>query len=92
MSNKCSHDTYYGQFVTGKVIEELVTMMTVERIKSSTDEHMNDIPLKHWDSLRLPQDSYTLLMEADKCGGSPSDKVCIFKAGARQIQKDANQY
>lgn len=89
MKGECTHNEYYDQFVTKGVIN-LVKSIGEDRIKKSTDEHFNDIPLKEWDGLHR----YILGMagrsiaEASNGGVSLSDTVCVAKAAARRIRGD----
>jgi hypothetical protein len=78
-----AHRRYFGQFVTQRTIHRVVDAIGADRIKASTDEHMNDIPLYLWDRLvtMLPGsarfkeagDYYTL-----------ANGVCLAKEAARQ--------
>lgn len=55
--------------------------------KNSTDKHMNDIPLRKWDSLRIyPRDG-----AMKECGDylTLAGKVCIAKAAARMIKEES---
>ena len=98
---KCSHKEYYRQFVTHSVLHVVRNRIGADKIKNSTDPHMNDIPLKLWDqlahSIRGAID--TKLFKAcnnvtyaeesrDKFLWSLSDAVCIAKAAARIIKKE----
>ena len=89
MAGDCSHDTYYAQF--GEHLTDLVAQtIGVDRILKSTDPHLNDIPLKRWDSL-APAVRWRvgrLIGEANETGGvSLSDCVCAAKSAARLIQE-----
>lgn len=78
-----AHRRYFGQFVTPGTISRVVNTIGADRIRASTDPHMNDIPLKLWDALApgLPGSSgfakagdyYTL-----------GNGVCLAKEAARQ--------
>jgi hypothetical protein len=78
-----AHRRYFGQFVTQRTINRVVQSIGADRIKASTNEHMNDIPLHLWDRLvpGLPGSSrfkeagdwYTL-----------ANGVCLAKEAARQ--------
>jgi hypothetical protein len=89
MNNECDHDTYYGQFVSSAIVELVADSIGVDRIRASTDEHMNDIPLRDWDQLET---GIGLLVHKDHRkksgeGWSSSTAVCIAKAAARRIQR-----
>jgi hypothetical protein len=75
---------YFGQFVTDGTKTRVLQSIGLERLMTSTDPHLNDIPLVLWDRLTpgLPGsagfakagDYYTL-----------SNGVCLAKEAARQI-------
>ena len=79
-----AHRRYFGQFVTDGTKYRVLSAIGLDRLKASTDPHLNDIPLKLWDQLtpQLPGsagfskagDYYTL-----------SNGVCLAKEAARQI-------
>ncbi len=46
-----AHRAYYAQYVTPEAVRGVVSYVGAERILASTDEHMNDIPLRLWDSM-----------------------------------------
>lgn len=88
MNKECSHSEYYHQF--GKHLTGLVgNIIGVDRIKASTDEHFNDIPLAKWDGMMEPirLSIGRLISDANGSGGiSLSDCVCSAKAAARIIK------
>lgn len=51
MSNKCSHREYYSQFVNDDVKSHVIKHIGLSKLLSSKDKHLNDIPLREWDSL-----------------------------------------
>ena len=79
-----AHRRYFGQFVTDGTKSRVLSAIGLDRLKASTDPHLNDIPLKIWDQLtpQLPGsagfskagDYYTL-----------ANGVCLAKEAARQI-------
>lgn len=79
-----AHRAYFGQFVTTATIARVVSAIGAERIKASTDPHMNDIPLHEWDSLvpYLPGSAGFA-----KVGDwySNANGVCLAKEAARQF-------
>lgn len=82
-----SHREYYAQFVTEGVKQLVEKRIGIDRLKKSTDEHLNDIPLKTWDNLfstGVPKYIGDKLREA---GDFPTmaGAVCILKEAARQI-------
>jgi hypothetical protein len=88
MDHSVSHQEYYSQFVTPAILSLVRSAIGKKNIKTSTDEHFNDIPLHRWDLLA----SYPVMMAASKplkeCGDgfSLSGVVCIAKAAARIIK------
>lgn len=88
MSDKSpdAHFRYYSQFATPAVQAIVARAIGVDRIKRSTDPHLNDIPLREWDALApaVRMCSGRLIAEANTGGGvSLSDCVCTAKAAAR---------
>jgi hypothetical protein len=83
MERECTHREYYAQFVTDTTRGMVARLIGVERLRESTDEHLNDIPLQHWDRLpiTLPRGS----MQAAGDWLSLAGKVCILKEAARQL-------
>jgi hypothetical protein len=94
MANECTHAEYYDQFVSEGLMNAVGSAIGVKRIKESTDEHFNDIPLQQWDNLQGLVGAYcgSALAEsnASTSGGvrgiSLSDSVCVAKAAARRIK------
>ena len=101
MDKKCTHQEYFAQFVTNAVRNAVLNGIGRESILESSDEHLNDIPLSHWDALvgypgdnwpgyanwhcRLPIDR-KLIKEAGEWV-TASTLVCIAKEAARQIKE-----
>lgn len=83
MSGSATHAEYYGQFVTDMTKKAVSAYIGMEKLRASTDEHMNDIPLKLWDSAPV----YTIQGAFEKCGDffTLSAKVCIAKQAARMV-------
>lgn len=99
MEGRATHRQYYGQFVNDEVKHSVMYKFGLERLLASTDEHLNDLPLREWDALggfifrygeivSRPATFYPidgkLLKEAGE-GYSPAVAVCVFKEAARQI-------
>lgn len=85
MDNLCTHNEYYGQFVTESIKEILKHRIGEDKITNSEDEHFNDIPLKLWDDLPINSTTGDKMRECDDfltLGG----KVCIYKAAARMLR------
>lgn len=89
LKKNVTHDQYYGQFVTDAVIKTLLSCINVDRIKSSTDKHFNDIPMNEWDKLS-PMIGMLVGKKIEKAnikgGISLSDLVCTAKAAARVVR------
>jgi hypothetical protein len=82
MNKEVTHRQYYGQFVTPSIKDMVVRRVTIDRIKSSTDENFNDIPLQEWDWLTdYLSNCYP---DGNNCLAS---KVCILKEAAKQIKE-----
>ena len=100
LNREVDHETYYDQFVNKAVRDTVSLCIGESRIKASTDEHFNDIPLENWDRMSfhklrdgtvvpaiLPDWCLQAVSKANGSGGySLSDVVCIAKAAARQIR------
>lgn len=87
MSNKCSHREYYAQFVTPG-IRTIVWKRFGDRLLKSTDNYLNDIPLKQWDGLEplIRAEAGRALALANGRGGvSLSDCVCVAKEAGKQL-------
>ena len=92
INGDCTHDEYYGQFVSRGVILAVERMVGATRIVESQDQHFNDIPLHVWDALNAPIRHICgqSISEANGSGGiSLSDTVCVAKQAAKQIKEGA---
>ena len=101
MAGKCTHHEYYKQFVNDRVLAIVKRYIGMDAIDRSTDEHMNDIPLKKWNELH--QIRYAIngplwiecnnAIYANNAGGrflwTVADQVCIAKAAARILKAKA---
>ena len=87
MSNKCTHEEYYGQLVT-QGMKEHVARAIPQGLAKSTDPAFNDIPLSTWDRLGMV---YNLTAEFKELGDirSKAGIVCVLKEAARQVKEDA---
>lgn len=92
INGKINHNDYYAQFVTPQMLDSIASYIGSDKLLSSTDPHLNDIPLKQWDFLPWEQSAFDKVREANGTGGvSLSDKVCIWKNAARQfIEREKN--
>lgn len=79
-----THRAYLSQFVTPDTITYVATKVGHNRLMSSTDRYLNDIPLHIWDRLTtvLPF-NYDALREAGETA-SLGTLVCVAKEAARQ--------
>lgn len=75
--------TYYGQFVTPELIRRVVRHIGVDDLRKSTDEHLNDIPLRWWEEMSVGADVVAKLAEVGDFL-SAATKVCILKEAGRQ--------
>lgn len=75
---------YYAQFVTPRAVVAVKQCIGLERLKSSTDKHLNDIPLELWDKLSYAAFSSPNIGLAGEWK-TPATAVCILKEAARQI-------
>lgn len=86
------HREYYAQFVTRWTRSTVVHFIGAERIRASTDPHMNDIPLHDWDRLdaviRAPGARIHKAINGTSAW-SLSDTVCVAKEAARQFKEQA---
>lgn len=84
MSHECSHRDYYGQFVTEQVKSRVLRVIGKESIQASTDEHLNDIPLRLWDALG-PVGNSAQWEATEGDWPSMAGRVCIYKEAAKQL-------
>ena len=90
MNKDFTHAEYYGQFSSENVVAAVANYIGTDKLLNSTDEHLNDIPLKIWDYapwFGMQRDIATANSSTYKDGAlctSPSDKVCAVKAAARK--------
>jgi hypothetical protein len=91
MNHVCTHEQYYGQFVTGYIRATVATLIGTDAIKKSKDAHFNDIALKQWDNLLKPLGSSKLAANLKACGDwwGLLACVCIAKEAARQIKANS---
>ena len=86
MTNKCTHEEYYGQLVT-QVMKDHIARAIPQSLARSTDPHFNDIPLSTWDRLGM---MYGLRSEFKELGDfrSKAGIVCVLKEAARQVKEE----
>ena len=87
MSDKCTHEEYYGQLVTQGMKDHIVRAIP-QAVARSTDPVFNDIPLSTWDRLGS---AYSLRDEFRALGDikSSAGVVCVLKEAARQVKAEA---
>ena len=75
------HRKYYAQFVNQSTINAVVRQIGKANLLASTDEYLNDIPLKLWDNCQC-----IMAMRMEEAGDylTIAGKVCILKEAARQ--------
>lgn len=89
LNHGSSHREYYAQFVNIRAKSLVKKFIGIDRLRESTDESFNDIPLKKWDSLIyfIDYESINKLKDAGDfltiAGG-----VCLLKEAARQILEE----
>lgn len=104
MNGQNLHRAYYGQFVNDQVKREVLQFIGLPALLASTDEHLNDIPMKKWDALggfafgfqgvmimkpsTIEPVDINLIREAGE-GVSASTMVCIYKEAAKQIIEES---
>ena len=86
MSDKCTHEEYYGQLVT-QGMKDHIARAIPQALAKSTDPVFNDIPLSTWDRLGM---AYSLRSEFEALGDIKSDAgmVCVLKEAARQVKEE----
>lgn len=83
LDREISHQDFY-RWLGNAIGVKTLPGRILELLPGSTDEHLNDIPLKLWDV----QDSYVRAM-AGRAGlrvWSLSDTVCVLKCLAREVK------
>ena len=88
LNGSCTHQEYYGQFVSPGTKRRVITGIGKERILSSECPHFNDIPLVIWDRIvhMLP-----VAMSFESVGdyATQAGLVCTAKEAARQLKEEA---
>jgi len=86
VTGRCTHEEFYGQFVTAPILHYVQIKLGLEAIVNSKDRAFNDIPLEKWDEAGLAICSCRATMKLDNADNSVSTGVCIAKEAARQIK------
>jgi hypothetical protein len=93
LNSECTHREYYSQFVNEGIKNLVRSGIGEKRIKESlpVDEHLNNIPLKEWDSLGayiVSSPNVRAKIKEAGDGYSQAGAVCILKEAARQIAEE----
>lgn len=51
MNKEITHRKFFAQFVDDNIKQDVLNSIDLKSLLESTDEHLNDIPLKKWDNL-----------------------------------------
>lgn len=90
LDNECTHDQYYGQFVTESTINTVLSYFSKEKLIEyyASDKKLNNIKLSVWDRMPL----YAATYKMKDCGDylTMSGHVCILKRAARMIIEGTN--
>jgi hypothetical protein len=89
ITGQCTHEQFYGQFVTAPILHYVQLKIGLEAIVNSKDDAFNDILLEKWDEAGLAIRSCRMTMKLDDADNSVSTGVCIAKEAARQIKERA---
>lgn len=102
MAKRCTHEQFYGQFVTPGVHRLVRSFIGEASILRSTDPDFNDIPLQLWDRMHplitdiVKSERGSVARHADPIPDQPrsfswslSNSVCVAKEAARQIKVHA---
>ena len=99
MEDRLTHAQYYeawSEWIGHRAVERLVLHVAVmERLRASTDPHLNDIPLVLWDQKhRLMQQLVREAMKREgikKWSWSLGDTVCVLKAEAQRMLRERDR-
>jgi len=87
LSNDCTHEQYYNQFVNDTIISRVSQFIGVDKIKAAMqhERELNSIPLAKWDIVAY--NLYDVSAKMKECGDylTLAGGVCIAKAAARLI-------
>ena len=101
MDGEISFAGYYSQFLDDKTEAEMFSQISLEELKKSKDEHLNDIPMRKWDAIsgivfrgsemiqgpRIRKEFADRIQLAQE-GISAATLVCIYKQQARKTLND----
>lgn len=90
LDHECTHDQYYGQFVTESTIQTVLSYFSKEKLTEyyASDKNLNNIKLSVWDRMPLYASTYKM----KDCGDwlTAAGQVCILKRAARMIIEGIN--
>ena len=90
LNKECTYREYYGQFVTDYIKQSVARHIGMKRLKASTDEHMNDIDLRTWDSTPgIATHSTSNAMKERGDYLTQAGITCIAKEAARQLLEES---
>lgn len=86
-SQRQAHSEYYGQYVNDSIKDVVLSVISIEDIRNSSDFHFNDIPLIQWDTIAFQlEDMCKSPLKERGDFTSLGSLVCIAKEAARQIR------
>lgn len=90
MNNECTQQEYYSQFVTNHMKDVILSTFSKDQLikKYEKDEHLNNIPLKWWDSFENIFKQHIASINKKINGQSvwsSATHTCAMKAAARDI-------
>lgn len=89
IENRCTHRQYYGQFVTDRHKNLVISRFDAAELKEAfiKDEHLNLIRLVEWDNLTtiMINDSSNKALKDSGDYVTLCGRVCILKEAARQV-------
>ena len=98
MDREFTFREYYGQFSSEHVVAAVASYIGVERLLASTDEHLNDIPLRIWDNApwfgmqrQVAEANKSTHVSTDGLFTSLSDKGCCLKVAALKFIEENSQ-
>jgi hypothetical protein len=86
MNHECTFNQYYSQFVTEKMVNQVVTVFGKENLEKAfnEDKHLNTIQLMRWDNFGSAINNGFLNNQMKECGDytTLAGLVCISKTAA----------
>lgn len=88
----CSHNEYYGQFVTNRHKNLVINAFGIEKLEAAykSGSFFNTIPLSLWDNLTNSLISDSSNEALRKAGDFPTlaGRICILKEAATKVVKE----